>query len=245
MDKDSRDCPYCYYTGSVHCGDVKDKILSNGGDLGYCSNAQIYGRRTQPQQEPVGNWIWSWLMDWCKRNGIAPATQDSLFAMVKDARNKFEATSPVQRCPLCDYQHGHAIGCKNNPVDIALSKMAENARELGLDYEQAPVTEEWKMVPVEPTREMWTAVNKLDDQMTAGGYDGKGCSIEQAWNCLLDAAPTPPAAKPALKPLTDEQVWLDDELMKLNTVMMLPMDYFMRVVRAVEAAHGIKEKNNG
>jgi hypothetical protein len=47
---------------------------------------------------------------------------------------------------------------------------------------------------MEPTREMWTAVNKLDDQMAAGSYDGKGCSIEQAWNCLLDAAPTPPAA---------------------------------------------------
>ena len=43
-------------------------------------------------------------------------------------------------------------------------------------------------------------------------------------------------------PLTDEQVWLDDELMKLNTVMMLPMDYFMRVVRAIEAAHGIGSK---
>lgn len=44
---------------------------------------------------------------------------------------------PAQRCPLCNYQHGHAIGCKNNPVDIALNKMAENARELGLDYEPA------------------------------------------------------------------------------------------------------------
>jgi len=43
------------------------------------------------------------------------------------------------------------------------------------------------------------------------------------------------------KPLTDEQVWLDDDLMKLNTVLMLPMDYFMRVVKAVEAKHGIKE----
>jgi hypothetical protein len=32
---------------------VKDKILSNGGDLGYCSNAHVYGRRTPPQQEPV------------------------------------------------------------------------------------------------------------------------------------------------------------------------------------------------
>jgi hypothetical protein len=125
----------------------------------------------------------------------------------------------------------------------ALDKKAENARELGLDYEPvredwgpgphevhslppaapvqdndahykgvvegvqklfddkraqpAPAPKGWKMVPVEPTREMWTAVNKLDDQCAAGNYDGKGCSIEQAWNCLLDAAPTPPEAQPA------------------------------------------------
>jgi hypothetical protein len=48
-----------------------------------------------PVQEPVGNWIWSWLMDWCKRNGIAPATKDSLFAMVSDARSKFESSPPA------------------------------------------------------------------------------------------------------------------------------------------------------
>jgi hypothetical protein len=52
-------------------------------------------RDAAPVQEPVGNWVWSWLMDWCKRNGIAPATQDSLFAMVKDARSKFESTPPA------------------------------------------------------------------------------------------------------------------------------------------------------
>lgn len=28
------------------------------------------------------------------------------------------------------------------------------------------------LVPVEPTAEMWEAVNKLDDEMAAGGYDG-------------------------------------------------------------------------
>lgn len=28
------------------------------------------------------------------------------------------------RCPLCSYQHGHAIGCENNPVDIALKARA-------------------------------------------------------------------------------------------------------------------------
>lgn len=48
----------------------------------------------------------------------------------------------------------------------------------------------WKLVPIEPTKEMWDAVNKLDDEMAAGGYDGKGCSIEQAWNCMIEAAPT-------------------------------------------------------
>jgi hypothetical protein len=50
----------------------------------------------------------------------------------------------------------------------------------------------WKLVPVEPTAEMWAAVNKLDDQMAAGGYDGKGASIEQVWNCLVETAPEAP-----------------------------------------------------
>lgn len=27
-----------------------------------------------------------------------------------------------KRCPLCNYQHGHQIGCENNPVDIALKR---------------------------------------------------------------------------------------------------------------------------
>lgn len=56
---------------------------------------------------------------------------------------------------------------------------------------QQAMPEGWKLVPLEPTKEMWDAVNRLDDQMAAGGYDGKGCSIEQAWDCLLAAAPQP------------------------------------------------------
>jgi hypothetical protein len=48
-----------------------------------------------PVQEPVGDWVWSWIMDWCKRNGIAPSTQDNLFEMVKDSRNKFDTTPPA------------------------------------------------------------------------------------------------------------------------------------------------------
>ena len=67
--------------------------------------------------------------------------------------------------------------------------------ETALAEQPAPV-QGWKLVPVEPTEDMWKAVNKLDDEMAAGSYDGKGCSIEQAWNCLLAAAPQPAQQEP-------------------------------------------------
>lgn len=68
---------------------------------------------------------------------------------------------------------------------------AEIARLQALASRAVP--DGWRLVPVEPTKAMWVAVNKLDDEMAAGGYDGKGCTIEQAWHCLLDAAPQPAA----------------------------------------------------
>ncbi len=74
--------------------------------------------------------------------------------------------------------------------------------------QQEPVNEGWKLVPVEPTEDMWKAVNKLDDEMAAGSYDGKGCSIEQAWNCLLDAAPTPPAQRTWVG-LTEDEIYMN------------------------------------
>ncbi len=40
----------------------------------------------QPSKPWVGDWIWAWLMDWCKRNGASPASYDSLFKMVTEAR---------------------------------------------------------------------------------------------------------------------------------------------------------------
>lgn len=41
-----RDCPYCNFSGTVHCGDVADKIRARGGEPGDCSNAKAYGRRS-------------------------------------------------------------------------------------------------------------------------------------------------------------------------------------------------------
>lgn len=87
------------------------------------------------------------------------------------------------------------------------------AAELAAAYEadaQQAAPAGWKLVPVEPTNAMWTAVNKLDDEMVAGGYDGKGCSIEQAWSCMLAAAPTPPAGpweSPCTPPAQQPHEW--------------------------------------
>lgn len=42
------------------------------------------------------------------------------------ARTVPEASSSIfaSRCPMCSYQHGHQIGCENNPIDIALRASA-------------------------------------------------------------------------------------------------------------------------
>jgi len=84
---------------------------------------------------------------------------------------------------------------------------------------------------------MWDAVNKLDDQCAAGNYDGKGCSIEQAWDCLIDAAATPPAAKQR-QPLTGDQL----EEIEMREKPLNGPKSMLNFARAIEAAHGIKEK---
>ena len=84
----------------------------------------------------------------------------------------------------------------------ALDKKAENARELGLDYEpaqQEPVA--WKLVPREPTHEMLKAM----DECSTEGYDerlyaGHASSVYMA---AVDAAPTPPA-----QPQQEPVVWM-------------------------------------
>ena len=80
------------------------------------------------------------------------------------------------------------------------------------EHNNAPaVPQGWKLVPVEPTRAMWAAVNKLDAAGAAGSYDGKGCSIEQAWNCMLDFAPDAPALEATPAPAPAQEVGLTDE----------------------------------
>ena len=50
------------------------------------------------------------------------------------------------------------------------------------------------------------------------------------------------AAQPTAVPLTDEQVWNSDELMSRNGEIGVAMPVLMRLIRAIERAHGIGEK---
>jgi hypothetical protein len=88
---------------------------------------------------------------------------------------------------------------------IALDKKAENARELGLDYEPAPIAH---------------IVGEID-------HAGK------VW--------TPAAQR---KPLTVEEIWSAIRpLTRSDEVCTSLIDVSMDEYRAIEAAHGIKEKN--
>ena len=94
----------------------------------------------------------------------------------------------------------------------ALEKMAENARELGLDYEPEQ----------EPVGEIVDAIE--------GAFK---CSFTK----MLPVGTKLYATPPQRKPLTDEEInAMFSEALKGNKLVAY-------VARAIEAAHGIKEKN--
>ena len=77
------------------------------------------------------------------------------------------------RCPLCEYQHGHKIGCENNPVDIALR--------------DAAIPPGFVAVPVEPTHEMLEAMREKH-------WEIRGCQLcahdyRDIHTAMLAAAP--------------------------------------------------------
>jgi len=77
----------------------------------------------QPEQEPPQHSLKAhWTND--KRIGVvACVTRPD--GGVHLMQTIIDPPLPVQRCALCNYQHGHQIGCKNNPVDIALANLAQ------------------------------------------------------------------------------------------------------------------------
>jgi len=104
----------------------------------------------------------------------------------------------------------------------ALEKMAENARELGLDYEPAQ-TEQKPVV-------FWDGESRFVSQKTkewdkrTGGTLGFGCDI---------ALYTTP---PQRKPLSDEEIETYRHMIDWTAHWS-----YINFARAIEAAHGIKE----
>ena len=102
----------------------------------------------------------------------------------------------------------------------ALDKMAENARELGLDYEPAQKPVAWN-----------AGIPSLYPKMK----EGETISVE-----YVELTP------PQRKPLTDEEI---EYAFKTNSVMVDNGNAYMvaglravNIARAIEAAHGIKGK---
>ena len=161
-------------------------------------------------------------------------------------------SEPVTEAELNDVGYTYEQPAQHEPSDLDVWKARALQAEAVVAKFMAPQPAQkepvaWKLVPVEPTEDMWKAVNKLDDEMAAGSYDGKGCSIEQAWNCLLESAPATslPAQR---KPLTDANA-------QFNAAIDFAIEEgtgaaeFLRCWREgntsewpeFEAAHGIKE----
>lgn len=93
---------------------------------------------------------------------------------------------------------------KESLANEALEKMAENARELGLDYEPAQEPVAWKLVPRDATDEMLKAM----DECSTEGYDerlyaGHAASVFMA---AVDAAPAPPQR--TWVGLTEDEIFL-------------------------------------
>ena len=65
-------------------------------------------------------------------------------------------------------------------------------------------TDTQRVVPVEPTSEMFAAANKIDNEMYCGGSQ-HGADDEQIWNAMLAAAPQPEPVDADLR--RDAELW--------------------------------------
>lgn len=79
-----------------------------------------------------------------------------------------------------------------HPEDVAL---AIHQRALAMAPKQeAPAG--WKLVPEDPTGNMFRAAAKIDNEMFAGG-SSHGAEDGQVWTAMYDAAPEAPISAPA------------------------------------------------
>ena len=142
----------------------------------------------------------------------------------------------AERCKVCNYQHGHQIGCENNPVDIALKAQASVVQQ---EQIAAEWVERWHG---SRTEEGWSILFQSLVPRDKVAYLGTGVSAEAVQAIVLahNKAIAAQQAKP--QPLSAREIWDNDAIMTVNADAQLPFELVERFVRAVEAAHGIGEK---
>ena len=83
------------------------------------------------------------------------------------------------------------------------------------------------------------AIWEVCDSCGARWADDEGGKPEFKWPAVVEKARAILALRPERVPLTDGQVWHNYALMSANGTAGFKMDALMRIVRAVEAHHGI------
>ena len=169
----------------------------------------------------------------CKKCGLGPCVELAQQALDKMAENALE--QPAQKCsyPYCGCNSKAWCKVERNE---ALNKMAENARELGLDYEpDIPFGDNNPGLP-------WDEVPQAFNDWWNADYDPTGNPFEKDTHAYWAWAGWKAAEQPAQrKPLTDEQLpamWTD----AVRKAALPPnKSALIHYKEAIEAAHGIKE----
>ena len=88
-----------------------------------------------------------------------------------------------------------AMGAPRGPARIMADPAIADGKALieQMQREAVQPPEGWRLVPVEPTEEMWKAADLIDDRMFAGG-SSHGAETGQIWEAMLYAAPQPAQA---------------------------------------------------
>jgi hypothetical protein len=138
---------------------------------------------------------------------------------------------PVSECdspPLCRAL-GHCAGQYGDKKVCATQPQAQKAAAPANGYQAAMDIR---------TAQGWQLTGAAIPVLYTDTINGHQVMRDDVWLCTTEALANP-AAAPELVGLTDEQVWRNDDIMSRNAVGGLPMPDLMRLVRAVEAAHGI------
>lgn len=178
-----------------------------------------------------------------------PLTQLQVASIISE-RDAAGAGSP-KRCEVCNYQHGHQIGCANNPVDIALKAQAtvvQNRAPVFCTYPRCQSTgntctgqcaaqpaPQASAVQQEPLG--FISPKQVERIVDPDGEFGAYIPMRKtpAGNFTL-AIYTHPA--PQAKPLTHEQKW---EMWTAATIEQpSARDCYFRGVEDAETKHGIK-----